>query len=44
MKDVARQVCNGKRPRSTEDDNLSSSSSNAFPEPSKRKKINVGRK
>ncbi|CAF3521780.1 unnamed protein product, partial [Rotaria sp. Silwood2] len=29
---------------STEDDSLSSSSSNAFAEPSKRKKINVGRK
>ncbi|CAF4011298.1 unnamed protein product [Rotaria magnacalcarata] len=45
MKEVAGQVCDGKRQRSTvEDDSLSSSSSNAFAELSKRKKINVGRK
>ncbi|CAF1144058.1 unnamed protein product [Rotaria sp. Silwood1] len=44
MKEVAGQVCDGKRPRSTEDDSLSSSSSNAFAEPSKRKKIIVARK
>ncbi|CAF3294828.1 unnamed protein product, partial [Rotaria sp. Silwood2] len=42
MKEAAGQVCDGQPQLSTA--NLSSSSSNAFAEPSKRKKINVGRK